>query len=402
MNRPYLLTAFALATLGLLASTTHADWTFYRGPLGTGVSTEKLAPLPSAGLKQLWTANVGTGASSITVSGDRVFTMGNIDNKDTAWCFDAKTGHVLWKNEYPLDVDARSFEGGTAATPTVDGNRVYTVSHQGDLFCLDATTGKALWYKHYQRDLGGKRPYYGYAASPLIEGSLLICEVQAKGGSTQALDKMTGKVIWKSGDDDLGYASPVAADILGKRTIVLFKSKAFVGLEAATGRELWRQEWKTEYDINAASPLIIGNQVFVTSGYNTGCGLFEITPAGVVEKWRNKNLRAHINAPVVWQGFVYGTDNQANAKSPTVCVDLATGNLKWSQKLGGGALVLIDGKLVILTEPGDLLIGDASPNGFTPSLRQHVLPTRCWVQPTVANGRVFCRNNKGDLAALAF
>ncbi|MEI9895777.1 MAG: PQQ-binding-like beta-propeller repeat protein [Chthoniobacter sp.] len=197
MIRPSLLAALVLGGWPLLGSTALADWTFYRGPSENGISTDKLGTLPMGGLRQLWKANVGIGTSSITVSGERVFTMGNAQDKDDVWCFDAKTGRVLWKHEYPLDVDKRSFEGGTAATPTVDGNRVYTVSHQGDLFCLDIATGKPIWYKHYQQDLGGKRPYYGYAASPLVEGNMLICEVGAKGASTVALDKTTGNVVWK-------------------------------------------------------------------------------------------------------------------------------------------------------------------------------------------------------------
>ncbi|MEI9895776.1 MAG: PQQ-binding-like beta-propeller repeat protein [Chthoniobacter sp.] len=206
----------------------------------------------------------------------------------------------------------------------------------------------------------------------------------------------------KGGDDDLGYASPIAANILGKRTLVLFKSNQVVGLEAQTGHELWRQAWKTEYDINAATPLVDGNRIFVTSGYGSGCALFEVTASGVSERWRNKNLRSHINSPVLWQGAIYGIDNTANMKAPLVCLDLETGAVKWSQKLGGGALVLADGKLVILSEPGELIIGEASSAGFQPALRQHVLPTRCWVQPTVANGRVFCRNNTGEMVAMDF
>lgn len=401
MSRPLLLAAFSLGSVCLLGSAALADWTFYRGPSGSGVSTDKLGALPMGGLRQLWKANVGTGTSSITVSGERVYTMGNVQENDCVWCFDAKSGRVMWKHEYPLNVDKRSFEGGTASTPTVDGNHVYTVSHQGDLFCLDATTGKALWYKHYQRDLGGKRPYYGYAASILVEGNMLVCEVGAKGGSTVALDKTTGNVIWKSGDDELGYASPVAADILGKRTLVLFKAKQVVGLEAQTGKELWRQEWKTDWDVNAATPLVSGNSVFVTSGYNAGCALFEITPGGVSQRWRNKSLRSHINSPALWQGAIYGIDNQASPKASLVCLDLETGATKWSQKLGGGALVVADGKLVVLTEPGELVIGEASAGTFQATLRQHVLPSRCWVQPTVANGRIFCRNNNGDMVAMS-
>jgi len=401
MTRPSSFVALVFGGIALAGSVTLADWTFYRGPLENGISAEKLGALPMGGLRPLWKANVGTGTSSITVSGDRVFTMGNLQNKDDVWCFDAKSGRVLWKHEYPLDVDKRMFEGGTAATPTVDGDRVYTVSHQGDLFCLDAATGKPIWYKHYQRDFGGKRPYWGYAGSPLIEGNLLICDVGAKGGSTVALDKTNGSLVWKSGDDESGYASPVIAGIAGKRTIVLFKSQNLVGLEAQTGQELWRQPWKTDYDVNAATPLVSGDRIFVTSGYGAGCALFEITTGGVSERWRNKNLRAHVNSPVIWQGAIYGIDNTANPKAPLVCLDLETGALKWSEKLGGGALVLVDGKLVILSEPGELIIGDVSPAGFKAALRQHVLPSRCWVQPTVANGRIFCRNNNGEMVALA-
>lgn len=401
MTRPLLLAAFSLFSMGLLGSAAGADWAFYRGPSENGVSPEKIGTLPMGGLRELWKTNVGTGASSITVSGDRVFTMGNVQENDTVWCFDAKSGRVLWKYEYPLNVDKRSFEGGTASTPTVDGNRLYTLSHQGDLFCFDIATGKPLWYKHYQRDLGGRRPYYGYAASILVVGNTLICEVGAKDGSTMALDKTNGNVVWKSGNDDLGYASPVLADILGKPTLVLFKSKQVVGLEAQTGKELWRHDWKTDWDINAASPLVSGNRVFVTSGYNAGCALLQITPEGVTELWRNKNLRSHVNSPALWQGAIYGVDNQASPKSSLVCLDLATGNIQWSQKLGGGALVIADGKLVALTEPGELVIGDISPTGFKALLHQHVLPSRCWVQPTVANGHIYCRNNNGDLVALA-
>jgi outer membrane protein assembly factor BamB len=398
MNRPLLLAAFAVSSL-LLASA-RADWTFYRGPLQNGVSSEKLN-LPTGGeLRPLWKTNVGIGTSSIVVSGERAFTMGNVRNKDVVYCFDTASGREVWKYEYRLASDPRMFEGGPAATPTIDGNRVYAVSHQGDLFCLDATTGQPVWYKHYQQDFRGKRPQWGYAGSPLVEGNLLILDVGARGASTIALDKTTGKIVWKSGDDEAGYASPIAADIAGKRTIVLFKAAHLVGLEPASGRELWRTDWKTSYDVNAATPTVIDNRIFVSSGYGHGCALFEIGKT-VIKRWENKNLRAHINTPIAWQGALYGIDGDANPKSPLVCLDLETGKVKWEEKVGGGALVLADGKLVLLSELGELIIGDATPNGFKPALRQQVLGKRCWVQPTVANGRIFCRNNNGDLSVLA-
>ena len=399
MTRTLLLTT--LAGFCHLISTASADWTHYRGPTSNGVSAEKLPALPAGGPKPIWKVAVGTGTSSVTVSGERVFTMGNTGAKDVVWCLDAKSGGVVWKHEYALDLDKRMFEGGTAATPTIDGNRVYTVSHQGDLFCLDAATGKPVWYKHYQKDFGGKRPQWGFAGSPTVEGNLVIVDVGGKGASTVALDKATGATVWKSGDDAAGYASAIVAVIAGKKTVVMFKASQLVGLELKDGRELWRGEWKTNYDVNAATPMVVGDKVFVSSGYGAGCALFEIAAGGATERWRNKGIKSHFNSPALFQGHVYGIDGQAGAGSPLTCLDLASGATKWQEKtVGGGALVVADGKLICLTEKGELVIGEAVPTGFKALSRSQVLGKRCWVQPTYASGRIFCRNNEGDLVAL--
>ncbi len=408
MTGPHLsarsLAAAAVCAAGCLTHPTaaHADWLSYRGPTSTGASVEKGVPakFPMDGPRIAWKTNVGIGTSSVTVSGDRAYTMGNSKNRDHVFCFDVKTGAEIWKHEYPLDLDKRMFEGGTAATPTIDGDRVYSVSHQGDLFCLHAATGKKVWYKHYQQDFGGRRPQWGFAGSPAVEGNLLILDVGGKNASTVALDKMTGAVVWKSGDDSAGYASPVIANLGGKRTAVMFKGAALVGLDVKDGRELWRLPWKTNYEVNAATPLIVGERIFISSGYGTGCALIEISGGKAVEKWRNKNLKAHINSPVFSKGFVYGIDDQASNRAPLVCLDFATGQVKWSQRGIGGALVAADGKLIILSESGELIIADESSTGFRALTRAQVLPKRCWVQPTFANGRVFCRNNEGQLVCV--
>lgn len=399
MNRHHHLLLAACA-IGAALPTADAAWPSYRGPTQSGVSTEKLA-LPTGELKQLWKVNAGVGTSAVVVSGNRAITMGNVGNKDVVSCFDAASGRVLWKHEYPLAKDPRMFEGGTASTPTIDGNRVYTVSHQGDLFCLDLATGKPVWYKHYQKDFGGRRPQWGFGGSALVEGNLLILDVGARGGSTHALSKTNGQVVWKSGSDEAGYATPVVGNIAGKRTVVLFKAAHLVGLDAANGRELWRAPWKTSYDVNAATPIITGNRIFITSGYGRGCALFEVGSRGIAKRWENKNLRMQINSPALWQGAIYGIDGNVSPRAPLVCLDLETGKVRWQNDAGGGALIVAGGKLVVLSEVGELLIGNASPSGFQPNLRQQVLGKRCWVQPTVANGRIFCRNNNGDLVALA-
>ncbi len=405
MNSPIPLTSrralSAAAFLLFLNPVTRADWASYRGPSQTGVSPEKLsASFPPDGPKVLWKANVGTGTSAITVSGGRAFTMGNRGGKDRVVCLDTKTGREIWKNEYPLDVDKRMFEGGTAATPTIDGSRVYTVSHQGDVFCLDAATGRKIWYKHYQRDFKGRRPQWGFAGSATVEGNLVILDVGGKGASTVALDKTTGNVVWKSGEDEAGYATPVVATIGGKRTVVMFKATHLVGLDLKSGRELWRTPWKTNYDVNAATPIAVGDRIFISSGYGAGCALIEISGGKAVEKWRNKNLKAHFNSPAFSKGHLYGIDDQASPNAPLVCIDFATGQIKWSERGIGGGLVVADGKLIVLSERGELIIAEESPAGFRPLTRAQVLSKRCWVQPTLANGQLYCRNNEGDIVCL--
>jgi outer membrane protein assembly factor BamB len=380
-----------------------ADWPQYRGPSQNGVSAESLpAMIPKAGPREIWKASLGIGTSGVTVANGRTYSMGNERDNDVVRCFDAKTGRELWKHSYPLALDKRMFEGGPAATPTVDGNFIYTVSHQGDLWCLDAASGRKIWYKHYQKDFGGSRPQWGFAGSPLVEGNLLVCDVGARRGSTVALDKTTGALVWKSGNDGAGYATPVAETIGGRRTFVMFKANALVGLDAKDGRELWRSPWKTSYDVNAATPVVVGDRIFISSGYNSGCALVAIENGKARELWRNKNLKAHINSPVVLNDHVYGVDDQVGG-GRLVCLDLATGKVAWSERsVSGGALIAADGRLVIISEKGELVIAEANPKDFQPVARAQVLGGRCWVQPTFANGLIYVKNNAGELVCLEF
>jgi outer membrane protein assembly factor BamB len=398
MNSRFVLgCALAFATG---ATSVLADWPQYRGPTQNGVVPEKIPVL----LKEpppLWKINVGTGTASVTVAGTHAFTAGNFEKKtDAVVCLDTATGKTVWRCDYPQALDPNLFEGGPRATPTLDGDSVYVQGHAGDLFCLSAGSGKVKWHKNLVSDFGGKKPGWGYAGSPTVEGNWVIVEPGGSSASTVALDKATGALVWKSGSDESGYASPVVADFAKKRTIVVFKAKAIVGLDASNGQELWRSEWKTDYDINAATPLVVGNSLIVSSGYGSGIALFDVTPAGLVQKWRNRSLRAHINSPVIRKNSIFGIDGNVGGGN-LVCLDLVSGNKKWEERsVKGGSLVLADDKLIILTEKGELVVAEAIASGFKALLRTHVMDKRCWVQPTLSGGKLFVKNNAGDLACL--
>jgi outer membrane protein assembly factor BamB len=390
--------ALALVVLFSLPAMRAADWPHYRGPALNGITTEKLPASLPAEPRQLWKRKVGTGVSAATVVGERVFTMGNDGNQDVVFALDAATGKEAWKHKFRLPVDAKNFEGGPRSTPTHDGGRLYTVSHSGDVWCLDAASGKPIWNKHLMQDFKGRRPNWGYSGSPTIDGGLVLLDAGGAGASTVALDEGTGALVWKSGDEEAGYGSVAVGTVAGRRTAVVFKAASVVGLDVKSGRRFWSAPWKTSYDVNAITPILSGDRVLVTSGYGTGATLLGVSGETAAPVWKSKELRSQFNSPVIWQGHIYGIDGNDGPRGQLVCLEFSTGRLLWKQPIGGGALICAAGQLIVLNEKGEVIVADASPTGFRQSARWQALGSRCWVQPTLAHGRLYVRNNTGDLA----
>jgi outer membrane protein assembly factor BamB len=389
------------ASCSLLPFANAVDWPQWRGINRDGISSEKISPANwgKDGPKQLWKKEVGTGVSSVAVEGGHLYTMGNNGSSDVVFCLEAATGAEIWRHTYPQSLDPRQFEGGPAGTPTVDGDRVYTLSHEGDLFCLAAPNGKVLWRKNLLRDFGGNRQKWGYAGSPLVDGNLVIVDSGGVGASTVALDKTTGALKWKAGDDEAGYSSPVAFDLAGIRCVAVFKADALVGLNAANGQELWRFRWKTRSEVNAPTPLVFGDKIFITSGYGTGCALLQVSPGKATQIWRNKNMRSQLGSPVLVRGYIFGIDGNVDG-GELRCLEAANGEMKWKQNIGGGALIAVGGHLLALNERGELIVAEASPTAYRELGRAQVLGGHSWVAPAVADGKIYCKNNQGTLVCL--
>ncbi|MFC1738418.1 PQQ-binding-like beta-propeller repeat protein [Planctomycetota bacterium] len=399
-----LLISIFLAITGFYSIAGAADWPNWRGPNYNGISSEKdWDPLKvKDGVQPLWQASVGIGFSTFSVSDGLVYTMGNTGKKgvdesehaDVVYCFDAETGKEIWKHSYPQRLDPKYYEGGTLASPTVSGGKVYTISKDGKAFCLDAKTGQQIWYKTLLEDLGIKRTTWGQAGSPLVIDNIVIYNVGVKG---VALNKDDGSVIWENGKTPGGYATAVPFMMDGKKCIVLCGFSEIIGLVAATGEELWRFPWKTENDVNAADPIIMGDMVFISSGYGHGCVLLKIKGNNVTEVWQNKNMRNKMNGSMLWKEYIYGVDEGGELK----CLDYKTGELVWAQKgFGQGSLMLADGKLIVMAENGNLVIADATPDGYKVISQAIVLSGKCWSVPVLANGRIYVRNSAGDVVCL--
>ena len=357
-----------------------ADWYRWRGPDLNGVSKEAgwLTSWPAGGPKQLWKASVGTGFSSISVSQGRVYTMGNSDDTETVYCFNVENGSLRWKHSYPCPLDPNVYEGGPNATPTVDGNAVYTFSRKGDVFAFRADTGAVLWQKNIQSELDLRIPGWGFSSSPLVLDKLLVLNA---GGAGTALDKESGKVVWQSGKEAARYSSAVPVQMGKQQAVALFSGKVFEAVAVADGHVLWEFPWPTSYGANIGDPILVGEKFFISSGYNQGCALLQISGNQPNPLWRNKNMRNHFNCSVLLQEAIYGFDESAELR----CLDAKTGAVKWTEKgLGKGSLMAADGKLIILGERGQLIIAEASPVSFK----------------RLSGGRIYCRNAAGDVVCL--
>lgn len=405
LSNPYMLTlavVFIVCTVGAeyYGTAKAADWPNWRGPNHNGISSETgwITTWPKEGPKVLWTASIGTGFSSMAVSNGRVYAMGNINNNDIIYCFQADTGKEIWKQSYPCPLYNKQHEGGPAATPTVEGDAVYVFSKNGDAIRFKAATGQVVWHKNIVTESSIEQPTWYFASSPLIVDNLVILNAGTRG---VALNKADGSLVWKNGNGACGYATAVAFTVAGQKCVALFVSREIVGLSTATGKLLWTSTWTTSWDINAADPIISDDTMFISSGYNKGCSLFKIGPSGLTEIWRNKNMRNHFNSCVLWEGHIYGFDGQGGGSGQLTCLDYKTGRKKWSQKgMGTGSLMLADGKMIILSESGKLVIAEASPERFKELASAQILSGKCWTVPVLANGRIYARNADGQLVCV--
>ena len=384
-----------LAALATLCTSQAADWPCWRGAEGNGVSRES-AWNPAAltdDAKPAWKTNIGAGYSAPSVVGEHLFVMGNKENKDTVYCLKTATGEEVW--HYTYDCKGGDFPG-PRATPAVDGRAVYTFSRDGLALCLNADDGSVTWKKDVRGEMSATPPGWGFAGSPCVDGELLLLNAGAKG---IALQKKNGQPVWATTGTG-GYSTPVPFTVDSQRCVAIFGQKAFYGLDEKTGAELWSYPWETSYDVNAVDPIFSGKRVLISSGYGKGSALLDFSSGKLELVWQTKTIRSHFSSSVLIDGSVYGIDGNVG-RGAVQCIDFTTGAEKWRQETGFGALIAVNGKLIMLNEGGDLIVAEASPAGFKEvSSAKTVISRTCWTAPVFSGGRIYCRNEKGDLVCL--
>jgi outer membrane protein assembly factor BamB len=387
------------SAIGLVGAT-DAVWPQWRGPKRDGISleTDFLVEWPKEGPPKLWEHSVGAGYSSMAVANGRVCTMMQDGDNEVVVCWDAVSGKEVWRFAYPASFKEPHGDG-PRSTPTMEGNRIYTVGATGVMHCLEVDpTGnkvKSVWSKNLVEEYDASVPQWGVAFSPLILDDLVYAVPGGPGACLVALNKNTGQEVWKALDDAMGYSSPIAATLAGRKQVVFFSGQAIAGLDPKTGAILWRHPWTTSYNNNISMPLVAGDYVFVCSGYGTGCGVLKIE-AGISDQleaslvYSNNKLQNHFPSSVLYEDHVYGFDNHV-----LTCLAFRTGQVKWKSRVfpEKGALFVAGGHLIVLGGDGLLGIGKASPDEFKAiSTMQVSKQSPCWVTPVLANGLLFVRD----------
>ena len=395
---PQVLAALALFLLcaAEAAAQTPAEWPQWRGPNRDGVSKETglLKQWPEGGPPLAWKATgAGRGYSSVAAAKGRLYTMGLRGEKEFVIAFDLKTGKEVWAT--PHGAAFRNDRGdGPRGTPTVDGDRVYSLGGGGDLSAVDANTGRVVWSMNVLQKFGGSNITWGISESPLVVGDKLLVNAGGPGASIVALNKRDGSLIWKSQSDRAGYSSGIPVTVGGKTQVVFFTHSRGLGLDLETGALLWDYPKAANNVANAATPVARGNRVFITSDYGNGGGLVELKADGkgvtASEVYFTKEMRNHHSSSVLVGEHLYGFSGGI-----LTAMRFDTGEVAWKDRsVGKGALVYADGNLYLLSENGVVGLAEATPEGYRERGRfripQDSLPT--WAHPIVAGGHLFIRD----------
>jgi outer membrane protein assembly factor BamB len=376
-----------------------SDWPQWRGPERNGVSkdTGLLKQWPGPGPQRAWSiSSLGEGYGSLAIKGDRIFVQGSRDRASVVLCLNRADGKTVWSAALGTKVN-KDVGNGPRSTPTVDNDRVYAMTENGDLACLNANNGVPVWRKNILKEFGGSNPGWLLSESPLIDGDRVIVTPGGRGAGMVALDKMTGKEIWRAKDlsDDAAYSSCIAADVGGVRTIMNFTSRAAVGVRASDGKLMWTNSSAANNGANCTTPVFADNKVFFTSSYGQGAALLGLSAQGGVVKAKElyftKNMMNHHGGVVLVNGYIYGFHGDA----VLTCIEFATGKRMWvNRSVGKGSLVYADGMLYLLSESHVVGLAEANPNSYVEKGRftipDHGRPS--WAHPVVVGGKLYVRD----------
>jgi outer membrane protein assembly factor BamB len=376
------------------------DWPQFLGPLRNGVysGASLNEKWPASGPRALWRKQIGQGLSGPVVAGKRLILFHRAGDREVVESLDALTGAPQWQHAYATTYrDDFGFDEGPRAVPVVADGIVYTYGAEGKLHAVDLGTGKPLWNVDAMRQFEVEKGFFGAAGSPLVEGGSVIANVGGKKAGIVAFDAKTGKVTWTATTDAASYSSGVAATIFGKRYAVFLTRAGLVGLDPANGQVRFQRPWRARQaaSVNAATPIVVGNTIFISAEYGPGAGLLQFDGSKFADLWLSDEvLSNHYATSVFHEGTLYGFHGRQEFGPVFRAVDLQSGKVMWSTgRFGAGTVTLAGNRLVIVRESGELVLAAASPKSFQQITAAQVLPATVRAYPAISDGVLYLRND---------
>jgi outer membrane protein assembly factor BamB len=409
----YPRTLVLLLVVILPLSTKALDWPQWQGPDRNAVSKETglLKEWPKGGPPLVWQIKgLGGGDSAPSVAAGRLFGMGNRGEDESVWAISEKDGSQVWAMRVGPAYQQQAAQGkeGPGCTPTVVGDVLFVEGLAGDVSCLQVKDGKTVWQRSLAKDFGGSIPRWSYRESPLVDGDKVIVTPGGEDAALVALEKSTGKTIWKSqvpGNPKAAYSSAIAIDFEGQRQYVQFTARALLGVAASDGKFLWRYDRVANgMGINCSTAIYHDGMVFDASAYGAGGALIKLSKdaSGVKaeELYLTKKMQNHHGGMIVLDGSLYGA-NGGNEGGALVCLEFKTGNVLWDERddperrAPKGSIALADGRFYYRTEKGPVLLIEPSPKQYIERGRFDQ-PNRsaqpAWSHPVIANGKLYIRD----------
>ena len=402
--------AFAISAALLISTAAHLgaeDWPQWRGPNRDDVSLEKdlLQSWPDRGPTSVWTnENSGLGYAGFSIVGDRLYTMGLEQSSDSpksfVLCLNSGDGTEVWRTEID-DQFSNDWGDGPRSTPTYSDGKLFTLSASGKVVCLDADSGELVWKQSLVDDFGGKVPYWGYSESVLVHDGKVLCTPGGAQGAIVALNKSNGEKVWQSEDftEAAHYSSIIHANVNGKSQYIQLTQTKLVGL-SDQGKVIWTADWPRGRIAVIPTPIFHDGKVYVSSGYNAGSMLVDISGGGAEQVWDNRIMKNHHGGVIRIGQHLYGYSDGRG----WTCQNWETGEPVWQDKsLGKGAVGYADGRLYCIDEKtGRVVLAEASPDGWKSCGEFRLNPLSgnrkpqggIWVHPTIANGKLYLRDQE--------
>ena len=415
--RAHVLFAISLlaASASIQGQTPAANWPQWGGPnRNFAVRIPGLEkPWAGAGPQRLWSRALGEGHSMIVEDRGRLFTsyrpagllsLVRRTQEEAVGAFDAQTGRTIWEHRYASPTGDVDFSAGAGphSTPLITGRLVIAASSLKQIFALDRTSGAVVWSHDLIREFGASPPGRGYSSSPLAYGSTVIVAGGGRGQAVIAFNRETGAPMWKAGDFDAGPSSPLVIDLDGQPQLVVFGADRVAGLDPANGRMLWSHPHATQYGLNISTPVWSGNELFVSSAYNGGSRLLQLTRSGdrtdVKVLWFTNRMRVHFGSVLRIGDYYYGSSGDFGPAF-IVGLEAKTGRVAWQSRAFARAQLVDTGSaVVLLDEDGTLGLVRLSPKGLTELARASVMDATSWTAPTVVGSRVYLRDRENMVA----